>query len=160
MQTSNILENVIVGVAKEYRSYMGGFYKIIISAEQSGGSFALLDMTLPRGVEPPRHVHTREDESFYLLEGEISFHIGEKEILAQAGQAVFAPRLVEHHFNIKTETARFLTFISPGNFASYFQEFSVPAENLAVVPPQGPPPVEFLQYMTARLATEFGVQFI
>ncbi|WP_224998563.1 cupin domain-containing protein [Cesiribacter sp. SM1] len=158
MQTSDKTANP-TSAAVAYRSYMGGYYSVLISPEQNGGSFALLDMTLPKGVEPPRHMHTKEDESFYLIDGEIDFHIDEQIIKAKPGQAVFAPRMVPHHFALQTPTARFLTLITPGGFAEYFEAFSTSTEIPAVVPPQGPPPAEFISFMTSRLETDFRVLF-
>jgi quercetin dioxygenase-like cupin family protein len=155
METTDKTANTVAA----FRSYMGGFYSVLISPEQNGGSFALLDMTLPKGIEPPRHTHTKEDETFYLLEGEIEFHIDDQIITAKPGDAVFAPRLVPHHFALQTPTARFLTLITPGGFANYFEAFSTSTETPAVVPPQGPPPAEFISFMSTQLETSYGVLF-
>lgn len=144
-----------------FRSYQGGFFKVLLAPEQTGGSMALVDMTLPKGVEPPVHMHSREDETFYLLEGAMSFHIGDSLIKAAVGEAVFAPRQVPHHFVIESESARFLTLITPGQFLDYFLEFSFPAvEEVRIVPPQGPPPAEFIEHMTSKLTGKYGVLFI
>ncbi len=134
---------------------------MLISPEETQGSFALVDMTLPRGVEPPVHIHTREDETFYVLDGEMTFHVGEKAIKAGVGESVFSPRQVQHHFEINTPTARFLTFITPGQFLEYFLQFSFPAaEQVQVTPPQGPPPAEHIAFMTSQLEEKYGVLFL
>lgn len=144
-----------------YRNYQGGFFKVLISPEESQGSFALVDMTLPKGVEPPVHLHSREDETFYMLEGEITFQVGDKVSIIKAGESIFAPRQVPHQFQINTVSARFLTLITPGNFLGYFMQFSFPAaEELQVIPPQGPPPAEHLAYMVTELNQKYGVLFI
>jgi quercetin dioxygenase-like cupin family protein len=144
-----------------YRNYQGGFFKVLISPEETQGSFALIDMTLPKGVEPPVHLHTREDETFYMLEGEITFKIGEKVTTIKAGESIFAPRQVPHQFEINTPSARFLTLITPGNFLEYFMQFSFPAaEQVQVMPPQGPPPAEHIAFMTTQLEEKYGVLFI
>lgn len=141
-----------------YRSYMGGFFKVLIAPETTQGSMALLEMTLPRGVEPPPHMHTKEDESFYLQEGEMTFYIGDKTIRAKPGDAVFAPRMVPHSFEINTESAKFLTLLTPGNFLDYFMEFSRPETgNIQIVPPQGPPPQEFVQKVITSLTGTYGL---
>ena len=159
MKTLNELTEVTA--AEAYRSYQGGFFKVLLSPEQTGGSMALVDMTLPKGVEPPVHVHSREDETFYLLEGDITFHIGESVTKAVKGDAVFAPRQVPHHFVINSESARFLTLITPGQFLDYFLEFSFPAAGeLKIVPPQGPPPADFIEHMMSKLTGKYGVLFI
>ncbi|MFT3823056.1 MAG: cupin domain-containing protein [Chitinophagaceae bacterium] len=146
--------------AKNYRSYQGGYFKVLLDNKETGGSMALLEMVLPKGAEPPPHIHANEDESFYLQEGEIHFFIGGKEIHAKAGDAVFAPRKVLHHFSIQTATARFLNLITPGQLQDYFMEFSTPATNLQVIPPQGPPPQEFITAMVGRLTDTYGIMFI
>jgi quercetin dioxygenase-like cupin family protein len=140
---------------------MGGFFQVVISPNDTQGTLALLDMTLPAGVEPPVHLHTREDETFYLVEGEITFQIGEQVTAAVPGQTVFAPRNVPHQFRITTPSARFLTLITPGQFLNYFLQFSFPvAEEVKVIPPQGPPPAEAVAFMTAQLEEKYGVLFI
>ena len=146
---------------KNYRNYQGGYFKTLISPEQTDGTMALVDMTLPKGVEPPPHTHTSEDESFYLLQGSITFHIGDEVIEAKQGEAVFAPRKVPHYFIINSASARFLTVITPGKFLEYFMEFSFPAvEELCLVPPQGPPPETAIRRMTKQLREKYGVLFI
>jgi quercetin dioxygenase-like cupin family protein len=144
-----------------YRHYQGGYFKVLISPEETQGNFALVDMTLPRGVEPPVHLHTREDETFYMLEGEVTFQIGEKITKVKAGESIFAPRQVPHQFEITSPTVRFLTLITPGNFLEYFMQFSFPAaEEVQLMPPQGPPPAEHLAFMTTQLKEKYGVLFI
>ena len=158
----NTLQTITAAVdPKDYRNYQGGYFKTLISPEQTDGTMALVDMTLPKGVEPPPHMHTNEDESFYLLEGSVTFHIGDTVIKAKQGEAVFAPRMVPHYFIINSTTARFLTAITPGKFLEYFMEFSFPAtEELCVVAPQGPPPEAAIKHMTIQLREKYGVSFI
>lgn len=146
---------------KTTRCYQGGFFKILISPEQTDGKMALVDMTLPKGVEPPVHLHTQEDETFYLLEGNITFYVGANQINATVGDAVFAPRMVPHHFVIESESARFLTLITPGQLVDYFMEFSFPAvEEVKITPPQGPLPAELIENMTSRLIEKYGLRFL
>jgi len=120
---------------------------------------ALMDTTLPRGAEPPPHLHTREDEMFYLLEGQARFIIGDQVTDAVPGEAIFAPRQVLHQITITTPTARFLTLLTPGDFLAYFLETSVPTDAPKIVPPQGPPPAEVIERMTVRLRDAYGVLF-
>ncbi|WP_400190519.1 cupin domain-containing protein [Hymenobacter sp. B81] len=153
-------QQLISAPTSALRAYQGGYLQMLISPEQTGGSFALLDITLPRGSEPPRHRHTREDETFYVLDGRVQFAVGDEVVTGEAGQAVFAPRNVAHHFTILTPQARMLTLITPGEFANYFLEFSSP---IAEAPtqlqaPQGPPPAEVLAALLARTAG-YGVEF-
>jgi quercetin dioxygenase-like cupin family protein len=140
-----------------YRQYHGGFFKVLLSAEQTGKAMALMDTTLPKGAEPPPHLHTREDEMFYLMEGNVKFRIGDAVIDGVPGAAVFAPRQVPHQITITTPTARFLTLITPGDFLAYFVETSVETDAPKIVPPQGLPPAEVIAQMTIRLREKYGV---
>ena len=157
----NTLQTTTTVDPKGYRNYQGGYFKTLISPEQTNGTVALVDMTLPKGVEPPPHTHTHEDEIFYLLEGSVTFHIGDTVIKAKQGEAVFAPRMVPHYFIINSSTARFLTAITPGKFLEYFMEFSSPAcAELCVVTPQGPPLEAAIKHMTKQLREKYGVLLI
>lgn len=152
--------NTATTEAPSLRAYQGGFFNVLIAPEQTGGSLALIDMTLPKGSEPPPHFHTMEDETFYLLEGRMEFQIGSEAIEAVQGAAVFAPRQVPHHFTIQSQTARFLTVITPGSFLEYFMEASFPTAAPEVTPPQGPPPAEAIETMVRQLTQKYGILFI
>jgi quercetin dioxygenase-like cupin family protein len=154
-----IEELLASATAGGYRQYHGGFFKVLLSAEQTGGAMALMDTTLPQGAEPSPHLHTREDEMFYLLEGKARFIIGDQVTDAVPGEAIFAPRQVLHQLIITTPTARFLTLLTPGDFLAYFLGTSVPTDEPKIVPPQGPPPAEVIQQMTVRLRDAYGVLF-
>jgi quercetin dioxygenase-like cupin family protein len=158
MQTT--IKPIQATTVPDYRQYMGGFFRVLLSPEQTGGAVAIMDMTVPRGAEPPPHLHTREDEMFYVLEGEVDFHIGGSLTKTTAGASVFAPRQVPHQFSIQTPTARLLVVITPGQFLSYFLDFSLPTTEPAVVPPQGPPPAEFIERMVTQLGQQHGVVFL
>lgn len=143
------------------RSYQGGFFKVLISHDQTGGNMALVDMTLPKGVEPPLHVHSREDETFFLIDGVMTFLVGESVIKAEVGDAVFAPRMVPHHFVIESKKARFLTLMTPGNLLDYFMEFSFPTmEEAKINPPQVPPSTEYIENLTKILTDIYGIQLV
>ena len=142
-----------------YRRYQGGYFKVLIAPEATQNNMALPEMALPKGAEPPPHIHTREDESFYLQEGEIIFYIGDKTIHAHAGDAVFAPRRIAHHFKIQSASAKFLNLITPGNLLYYFLEFSEPETGaVPVIAPQGPPSAAYIERMTGQLTGTYGIQ--
>jgi quercetin dioxygenase-like cupin family protein len=157
-----LAEPTISTQIKDLHAYQGGFFRVRVSPEQTGGSFALIEFTLPRGSEPPRHMHTHEDETFYLLDGRVRFEIGDAVIEGEIGQAVFAPRNVAHRFIIQTEQARILTFITPGDFANFFLEFSQPITEVptSVQAPTGPPPAGLLERLVSRLNDRFDVWLV
>ena len=157
-----IAEQPIVTQINGLRAYQGGFFRVLVSPGQTDGSLAIIDSTLPKGSEPPKHIHTREDETFYIIEGRVQFEIGDTVINGEIGQAVFAPRNIEHKFTIKTDRARMLTVLTPGDFVNFFLEFSQPIDNepTSVQAPQGPPPAEVVARLVSRLTNRFGAQFV
>jgi quercetin dioxygenase-like cupin family protein len=81
------------------------------------------------------HIHHREDETFYVLEGEITFSIGDRTIKATPGTMVFAPRDVVHSFTIDSEQVRILVMSTPAGVEDFFKECSVPAPSMTLPPP-------------------------
>ena len=78
--------------------YVGCMFTILANARETGGQFGLVESLSPKGTEPPRHIHSWEDETFYVLEGEITFYIGDKTYAAHHGAFVSAPRGVPHSY--------------------------------------------------------------
>ena len=130
-----------------------------VVSEETGGAFALGEALIRPGGEPPLHVHAREDETFYVLDGEITFQRGHERIDARAGDAVFMPRGVQHGFAVRTDTARLLQAFSPGGLEAAFRALSEPApvDDLPAAP-AGPPDPELVEQMTAVFA-DHGVEF-
>src|SRR5690606_35021166 len=73
-----------------------------LSGAQTGGTFSLIEDRLPAGRATPFHVHRREDETFYVLEGEFSFYNGQRWISGGPGTTVFLPRDIPHGFRADT----------------------------------------------------------
>src|SRR5262245_39524419 len=92
---------------------------------QTGGAFALMEQMVPPGAGPRRHVHHREEESFYILEGEFGFEVGDRGFVAGPEAFVFGPRGIPHRFwNAGTTDGRLLLLISPAGLEPFFKEFS------------------------------------
>ena len=106
-------------------------------AANTDGRFDLLDQTMPPGYAVPKHVHHAEDEAWYVLEGEVTFRCGDREIVARPHSWVFAPRDVPHTFVVGDAGARALTFAFPSGFADFVAEFGEKASTLTV-PPHAP----------------------
>ena len=108
----------------------------------------------------PPHYHKLEDESFYVLEGEIQFHVGDKSFVVGPGGFIFLPRNITHHFNLISENAKALMQISPAGFEVFFKEFGRPAESLELPPvPAINPRSEMFQKMHDRMI-ELGNVFM
>ncbi len=107
-------------------SWFGGLgVEIKLSSHQTGGVFSLVELTLEPGRLVWPHVHTREDEYTYVLEGEIGLRIGDQIIEATAGGTVVKPRGIPHTFwNAGPQPARTLESIAPGGFETNFLELA------------------------------------
>jgi mannose-6-phosphate isomerase-like protein (cupin superfamily) len=107
----------------ERLTFSGAQVVIRASAQTTGGAFSIIEEIDP--LDTPRHLHEREDELFYVLEGEHVFTVGERELRAGPGDVVFAPRGVPHeHRRVVPRTGRFLTMASPAGFEGFFRELA------------------------------------
>jgi quercetin dioxygenase-like cupin family protein len=99
----------------------GDEYTIKASAEQTNGSLGFVTATVPPGNGPIAHIHLRDDEAFYLLDGQLEFLDGDSTFVASAGDFVFVPRGVRHRFkNVTTEPARMAFLFTPGGQERFF----------------------------------------
>lgn len=136
--------------------YIGHLMSVLISAKDTNGLFSLIHGFEIQGLEPPPHTHTKEDESFYVIAGEIDYVVGEKSFNAKSGDWVFMPRNIQHSFKVVTAKAEVLMLLTPGGFENYFIDMSEPAKELVIPPkPQGPPDVKKI----IETAMKYGVQF-
>jgi quercetin dioxygenase-like cupin family protein len=109
---------------------------IRVDGEQSGGAYSLSETWGARGNMPPLHVHHRNDETFYVLEGDVRLFLGDREITLAPGQAAFAPRGVPHTYRVESDRARWLVINSPAGFEQFLRAASEPAPR-AELPPAG-----------------------
>jgi quercetin dioxygenase-like cupin family protein len=121
-----------------------------LSGSETGGACAIMEGQTPPGAGPPQHRHAREDEAFYILEGEYEFNVGGRRIRAPGGTFVFGPRGVAHSFkNIGATPAGMLIVTQPAGTEKFFEELSRLASS-------GPP--EPLQ--VAALAASYGIELL
>lgn len=143
---------------EDSRWYLGCLFTVLADSEETGGRFGMIESLSPKGTEPPRHIHSREDEAFHVFEGGITFYIGDDTYEATPGTFVFAPRGVPHSYTFETDVIRMLVLITPGGFEEFFREprLGEPARELTLPPSQGPPDVT---RMVAALG-ERGVEVV
>jgi len=117
---------------------VGDRYTIKAAGSETGGAFALIEALVPPGGGPPPHIHRREDEAFYVLEGELSLHVDGRDATASAGSWIMLPKGSLHWFkNTGTAPVRMLIHVSPAGLEDYFLEVGrIPAdgENGPIVP--------------------------
>lgn len=119
----------------EERRFLGLPTWIKADRGMTGGQFSLIEQIIPAGFESPWHVHHSEDESFYVIEGQMSVIIEGGGTLLQAGDFAFGPRGIPHGFRIEGEgPARILLMTTGSDFADFIAETSVPGDT----PPAAP----------------------
>lgn len=94
----------------------------LLTSNDTGGQYALLHAEADADVGPPYHMHSREDEMFLVLEGEIEFTVDGQKIMAGPGDRVWAPRNVPHTFRTLTK-ARFENVVTGSNFEQFLPKF-------------------------------------
>jgi quercetin dioxygenase-like cupin family protein len=106
-------------------SAVGDVYRVLASGDQTAGVYALSEIRVSPGNGPPPHVHSRDDEAFFVLEGEVTFQIGGEKMLARAGTFIQAPRGIPHAFKNNTQSAaRMLVWAMPSGFENFVKEFA------------------------------------
>jgi quercetin dioxygenase-like cupin family protein len=114
---------VAPGAAAIYDHIGGEKMHILLSGQQTGGTLALCIDEVPPNAGPPLHIHQHEDETFYILEGELIVQVNEEQLKVSAGCAAFLPRGVPHTFvNMGAATTRVLVMLTPGGLERFFAE--------------------------------------
>jgi quercetin dioxygenase-like cupin family protein len=102
---------------------IGDRYTIKCDGNDTSGAFALVEAIVPPGNGPPPHIHSREDEAFYILEGELQFHLEDRSFAATTGDWVTLARHSLHFFkNTGTKPARMLIMVTPAGLENFFRE--------------------------------------
>lgn len=135
---------------------VGDVYRFLATGDETGGRYAIWEALVPPGGGPPPHVHSREQEGFYVLDGEITFRTDEKEVTARAGMFVNMPPGTAHSFrNESDHPARMLITIAPAGLEQMFFEMGVPlAEGATTTPPPAKDEIERL----LALAPKYGIE--
>jgi quercetin dioxygenase-like cupin family protein len=110
---------------------MGELLTHKIPSQRTGGAYALFEVATQPGAGPPPHVHHREDESFYVLEGEFEFLIGGETLRVRAGSLLYVPKGTFHaHRGVGDGMGRMLLTQTPGGlYERFFEEVGKPAED-------------------------------
>jgi len=116
----------------------GDHYQVIATPAETAGTFFAIEATVTPGGGPPPHVHANEDESFYVIEGELELWVAGKLQKLRAGECAFGPRNVPHRFQNNTASpVRVLIQVFPGRSGRFFAEVArpLPADGKPIPPP-------------------------
>jgi mannose-6-phosphate isomerase-like protein (cupin superfamily) len=123
-----------------------------VSGAETGGRFCLLEFVQPPGEWTPLHVHTRSDQTHYVLEGEVALHLPGQSVVVGPGECSYGPTNVPHTENvISDQPARVLVLNSPAGFDEFVAAAGQPATELTLPTPDQPPPdIERLAAIAAQ----------
>jgi quercetin dioxygenase-like cupin family protein len=101
--------------------FLGGRTKIVVPGEKTGLSMSVLEFDETRGQAPPLHVHAGEDELWVVLDGEISFFVGDARHDLTAGQIAFGPRGIPHSYLVRSARSRMAAVFAPSGIEEWFR---------------------------------------
>jgi mannose-6-phosphate isomerase-like protein (cupin superfamily) len=138
-------------------SLVGDVYRFLATGQDTDGKYALIEAIVGPGGGPPPHVHSREDEAFYILEGEITFTINGERVVATAGMFANLPVGTPHSFkNESNKPAKMLVTVAPAGLEKMFMEIAVPLAEGATT--ALPPTREDIEKLLA-IAPKYGIEF-
>ena len=134
-----------------------GIGSVCLSGADTGDAYCLLEISLAPGTSVPRHTHTREDESYFVLAGELEVIVGDDVFVLKSGDTLIAPRDVPHELrNCGDVENRYLLMFSPAGFEEFLEITAVPAPANAAAPTEPhPTPVRNVH----ALAGDYGIRF-
>jgi len=146
---------------------VGDVYRFLATGEDTDGKYATWEAIVPPGGGPPPHVHSREEESFYVLEGEITFHVGvpggtgdraPRTIKAGPGVFVNMPIGTPHAFKNESDaTAKMILSVAPAGLERMFFEIFQPVPQGAV---NAPPPTKEEIEKLLKIAPNYGIEML
>ena len=136
----------------------GDIYSFLVTGKESNNVFFQFEAIVPEGGGPPPHVHSREDETFYIVSGSLEILLGDRTHLAKAGDFVYIPRGTVHRFkNVGSGAAVQLVTFSPAGIEKFFQEVFPEVKDRKAAPP---PVTEELIRKMNDAAPKYGLKFV
>ncbi|WP_024518886.1 cupin domain-containing protein [Bradyrhizobium sp. Tv2a-2] len=141
--------------------YKGLLLSQMAGATDNNGAFDIMIVKMRRGTEPPPHVHSREDEFFYLLGGKLDVYVDGKVFHMTEGDCMFLPRRKPHAVRATTEEVHNMVFVIPGGFQDAVNKMNAPAGRMEV-----PDDTDIATYAnsdltaTIKLFEQYGLRFL
>jgi mannose-6-phosphate isomerase-like protein (cupin superfamily) len=137
---------------------LGDFYTVKVSGDETQGRYSVWEVKAAPNNGPPLHRHSREDESFYVLDGEFSFPYGNKEATAGKGQFMYVPRGEFHTYKNKGSSfGKLLLIIAPPKFEKFFEEIGIPVDG-EKSSFQPPPITPTIIENVVKTAAKYGIE--
>jgi quercetin dioxygenase-like cupin family protein len=131
-----------------------------ISFEDGQDRISMLEHWAPHGDSPPLHVHRNEDEIFHLIEGEVAFRLGDKDLHGKAGDTILTPKTIPHTYRVLSAGGgRWLTVTTGEEFERFVRALGRLAERDGLPDPSGPPTSEQAQALTSS-AERYGIEIV
>jgi quercetin dioxygenase-like cupin family protein len=138
----------------------GDHYTFLVTGEESNGAYFAMEALVPPAGGPPPHIHRREDETFYLVDGEIEFLLDDETVMAGPGDFVNVPRGTVHRFrNTGSQTARMVLTFTPAGIERWFDETLEQAPN-AVSVEDVPDNLDEVAARYVEAAPRYGLEFV
>jgi mannose-6-phosphate isomerase-like protein (cupin superfamily) len=133
-----------------------GRYRAKVTGDQTEGRLAQVHIIEPRGAAPPRHLHHNADETFYVIDGEVSVFLGDERIDAGPGASLFVPKGAVHTWLVRSAQAEALVTLAPAGLEGFFAEVGIPVVPGELNPSQREVDLEEMN----RRAEAYGVEFV
>ncbi len=112
----------------------GDEYAFLITGDESNGQYFAMEAVVPPGAGPPPHVQTREEEAFYVLEGEVVFWADGERVVGNRGTFLHVPRGVPHNFLNESEApARLLIWFGPAGIETMMEKMAADPDNYVTI---------------------------
>lgn len=119
---------------------MGILWTMLATAEETNGKYSCMEQLIPHGPSAAPHIHEVANESFYIIEGEMTFFIEDRPMKAIAGSFVSVPPGTKHAFQIDSETVRLINTYVPAGFEHIIMATTIPAQARTLPPASMPLP--------------------
>ena len=137
---------------------LGDIITIKVTGDETGGRYTVLDIQVSPNNGPPLHKHSREEEGYYIVEGNFLFLYGDKEIKATKGMFLYAERGKFHTYkNISDTPGKLVVVVTPAGFEHFFEDAAILVENTSTFNP--PVDYQFDENKMVQIAAKYGLQF-
>ena len=155
METSTIVEKITSTESR--RAFPGVVFNVLLYGNATDNNIFVAEVEGLPGGEPPRHVHTLEDEVVTVKEGSITYFIGDDIIFAKPGDTIVLPKNVPHHFVITSERMKVILVATSASFGDFFCSMSIPYQGKDILATQHPSQEKIKEIVA--LTESFGIYY-